>query len=286
MNVLGAFSRLRALIKEGATDPVAYYGTTYQGMYEALGSRIFGTVSDCSGNNRYQPAQVVVTREGEAIGSTDQFDLRANGWIFEIEFASPFTTGDILQERLAVFAVDRRGSRSKLMLDGAVQLSYVKELTAPSELELLIDFSDRGNSAQYRLDGWSGQEAEHIWTDGDSSSLALAFKQPEARYRLEILAWPFVVPDKIPAQTLFVSLEDTQIGKFNVRGGQNLLECDIPAELTTAAQTTLRFRHPDAAKPSDYLPDTGDRVMALAFRRITLRRYLDTTYDPFSMTSA
>lgn len=281
MRIFDVVRRVRVLMKEGAADMYNHFGTTFQGVYEPTGRRIIGTVTDCSGVSRYTPTSIIVIRDDALIGSTDQFIPRSNGWTFELVFDAPFTTDDILKDRLQVFALDRLGSRNKLKLDGAVQLSFVKEITSPTETELLIDFSDQGNSAQYRLSGWSGQEPEHIWTDGTTSTIAISFDKPGMPYKLEILAWPFVVPEKLPEQTLIVGIGDTQLTKLYVRGGLGLIECDIPSELTETGQNVLRFDVPDATRPRDVLPEGGDRVIALAFRRVTLMRYLRTKVDPF-----
>jgi hypothetical protein len=282
MNIFGALDRLRQRLKEGAHDPIARWGVTYQGAYEAVGSRIIGTVADCSGNNRYPPICVVVTRDGDSIGVSNELVPMSNGWTFEIDCDSPFTPNDILKERLTVCAVDRVGARYNLKVNGAVQLGFVKEVTSPTETELFIDFSNKGNSAQYRLKGWHGQEPEHIWTDGKVSELSIGFDKPGTRYKLELLAWPFTVPDKLPAQTLIISLGDARVEKLHIRPGLNFLECDISPELTASPRATLRFDLPDAARSADLVPGGGERVLAVAFRRVVLKRYLPTKVDPFA----
>ncbi len=281
MNLFGALRRLHSLIKEGAANPYNHYGTTYQGLYEPIGRRIIGTVVDCSKLNRYPPSSVIVTRNNELIGATNQFVSRTNGWIFEIDFDTPFTPNDILHERLGVFALDRLGCRNTLNVDGAVQLSFVREVTSPTETELVIDFSDQGNSAQYRLDGWHGQEPEQIWTNGTSSTMSIAFDKPGQRYKLEILAWPFVAPPKLPDQTLMISVGDVQLTKMYVRPGLNFLECEISPEHTETPQTTLHFGLPDAVRACDFHPGAEQRVLALAVRRITLKRCLPAKMDEF-----
>lgn len=277
MNLFGAFANLRSFLRAGGIDPISFYGATYHGSYEPQESQMVGIVADSSGINKYPPAAVIVLRAGEIAGSTDQFHREGNTWRFKLTVDEPFTPNEVIKESLAVFAVDRRGGRSKLMIEGAVQLSCIREATAPpSETELVIDFSKAGNSAQYRKDGWHGQEPDHVWTDGKSSTIALPFGHPGKRYWIEILAWPFVVEGRLPDQTLIASFAEVEIGKFYVRPGANLLEFDLSPDLTSLGQGDLHLRHPDAVRACDLVPGADSRMLALAFRRIKVKRYLQS----------
>jgi hypothetical protein len=201
-------------------------------------------------------------------------------WRFRVELGEPLDPRAVLEDRIKVFAVDRRGSRSELQINGAVQLGFLRDAYAkPSEVEVEIDFTQGGNSTDFVQKGWSGQEPTHTWTDGDQSLLRLPFTEPGASYVGEILAWPFTVPDRIPGQTVLVSIEDTLLTTFHVTPGQNLLEFQIPSALTMPGQAVVVMKFLDAARPSDLMLSSDSRLVALAFRRLRLKRLLVQAVD-------
>jgi hypothetical protein len=272
-------SRLRSAMRSGAADPVAFYGANFGGTYEPCPSGITGGVVPLGGSKRYPPARIVIVRSGEVVAETDQFVVQPNGWRFKLDLQLPITAEEILGEKIGVFAVDRRAARSKLTIDGAVQLGYIRQTFNPSETELDVDFSRGGNSKEYLLEGWSGQESEHIWTEGKESTIAITFAMPGQRYQVALLGWPFVVPDKLPCQALTISLSDTVIGTFFLGPRQHLIECDIPPNLTKAGCGTLRLGFPDAARPCDLVGGGETRMLALACKRLKLLRFRETNGD-------
>lgn len=184
------------------------------------------------------------------------------------------TADDILKDRLTVFAVDHRGNRSKLAIDGAVQLSYVRQVfAAPYDVEIDIDFSAGGNSGEYLARGWSGQEPEHIWTEGKESTIGITFAKPGDLYRIELLAWPFAGPKELPVQTVVMRLGDVIVGKFFLGPRQHLLECDIPAELSETGPVLLKLELPDATRPCDLGVSDEARMVALACKRLKLKHF-------------
>jgi hypothetical protein len=194
MNVREMLSRIGASFRSGTIDPGNYWGSNYKGTYEPGGSRLSGFVTDQGQDKRFPPASILVTRDGVPYGSTHEFERSGEGWRFAFEVSAPFAAVDVVHDRIRVYAVDHRGGRSELLIEGAIQLSYVQELLAPpSETELVIDFAAGGNSGEFVGSGWSSPEPTHTWNDGKQSTLALSFRSPGARYRIEVLAWPFVV---------------------------------------------------------------------------------------------
>ncbi len=260
----------------GAADLVGRYGTKYIGNFEPKGRGIVGYVADLQGINRYPPVSITVFRDGNLVGSTVPIERNPNGWRFAVELADAISPNDILRDRIAVIAVDNLGAQSALKMLGAVQLEYLRESEgAAFERELTIDFSREGNSQEYVREGWSGAEPDHTWTEGTESTIAVTFASPGSRYGLEVLAWPFIVPDKLLSQTLEVWVSNLLIGRFHANAGHQLFECVIPPELTQARGAIIRFKHSDAARPSDFSLNQDNRMIALAFRRLRLNRYLD-----------
>jgi hypothetical protein len=271
------FSRLRNSFRKGAADPVRHYGSTYEGTYEPVKNQISGFVTDPSEGKRYPPASIVVILGGEVVASTGELEQSGRGWRFKIAVSTDFTADDVLQERIKVLATDHRGSHSALRIDGAVQLGFIRDVFAPAETEIVIEFGLGGNSVEYVQEGWSGQEPQHTWTEGRQSTIVLPLAAPGARYGIEILAWPFVSGGKIPGQTVRTWIGSTLIHTFHVRSGQQLLECELSSEVSQAGIAIIRFELPDAASPHDIDATSPDgRILGLAFRRLKLKRYLET----------
>jgi hypothetical protein len=275
MNFLGMLSRFGTSLKLGALDPANHWGSNYRGLYEPAGSKVSGYVTDKSQDKRFPPASILVTLNGSPHGSTNRFERSGEGWRFAFEVSAPLSASDVVHDRIKVYAVDHRGARSELLIEGAIQLSCVRELLAPpSETELVIDFAIGGNSGDYVGSGWSNPEPAHTWNNGKQATLALSFRSPGARYRIETLAWPYVVANTLPQQTFQVSIGDTLIHTFVVGFGQKLLECDIPGEMTESGHATLRLDFLDAVRPCDVTGENEKRTIAIAFRRLTLKRHL------------
>jgi hypothetical protein len=286
----GKLARLFSVLKGGLSKAPANFGITFIGSFEPDGQRIAGNVVDVTQASVRiddwlvnRPTLVIAELGGVSIGSGSKFERQGNGSRFEFDVNQLITPQDVLQDRLRVFALDHKHSRSELRIDGAVQLSYVKQAYGrPSESELLIDFSERGNSRTYLRDGWHGQEPDHVWTDGKHSTIALPFGKPGSDYGLEILAWPFVEHERLAFQGVELSISQTPIGRFYLSSGQKLLECDIPADLTLEGEAVLQLDHPNAAKPSHFASSEDGRILALAYRRIRLKRYLEDPNDSAS----
>jgi hypothetical protein len=268
------FAWLVSWWKGGAVDPVSHYGAPYRGSFGPNDNEISGVVAEAREVNRYPPASIEAFRDGELIASTRQFERVGDGWRFALGLANPVTPDDILRDRISVFAVDRHGSRNTLKMSGAVQLEYLRAAGGVSTTrELTIDFSRDGNSRGYVREGWSGVERDLTWAIGTESTIVVTFDKPGSRYGLELLLQAFVVYDKIASQTLAISISDMVIGKFYPTGREQLLECDIPPELTQSGEAIIHLHHPNAARPIDFGKSGDTRMLALAFRRMRLKRY-------------
>jgi hypothetical protein len=273
VRVPAALARLRTALRSGWHDPVTHYGAKYEGRLNPKGNLLEGVVRHYLSVSERPPSAVIALRDGREIGRTCLFEQDHGFWRFTISVDREVIADDILSDRLAVVAVDRLGAPSKLQLDAGAHLSFVRErFGAPAELELTVDFSRAGNSAQFVREGWYGPEQEHTWTAGNFSTIELPLRVPGSEYELEILTWPFVVPDKILSQELTILVRGERIVRFFVRGGQNCLETLVPGWLADSGSILVLFQHPDAARPCDFDPGTGDRMLALAFRQIKLRR--------------
>ena len=140
---------------------------------------------------------------------------------------------------------------------------------------LRIDFGARGNSAPYRRTGWYPSEQRHTWTMAGASSLELPRPQRAGIYLLAMTLAPFVWKDRLPVQQLTVRINGTVVATFAL-SEMSSIECRLPWSLLEGKETiSVVFQHPNAAKPAEVNGVPDDRVIALAFERISLTGLAD-----------
>lgn len=123
---------LRMAVDSGWCDPITRYGSVYIGWYDLQDWGVSGVVSHYNRVSTRPPYSIIATNGGEVAGSVNEFAPAENtSWRFQIQLA--FTPLDILRDRLAVFAVDRLGSRSRLKVLGEAQLIYVRKALGDSQ---------------------------------------------------------------------------------------------------------------------------------------------------------
>lgn len=193
------------------------------------------------------------------------------GWRFDIDIGSKVSSEDVLHERVRVLVSDAAGDTKVLRLEGATQLALIHELLpggAPTLLD--IDFREGGNSADFVLAGWSGQEQTHRWTIGAESRLILPPSLVLSDIMLEISLWPFIVADVLTSQRLQIIAADIVVGDFSV-AHQAFLRCRRlrPAE-PPGSEYLIRLIHPDAASPASLNVSDDTRLLAHAFKRIRI----------------
>ena len=135
-----------------------------------------------------------------------------------------------------------------------------------------IDFGQDGNSHLFRKEGWSEPEPRYTWTTGLASSLELPRPEEPGEYLLELNVHPFISDGKISSQKLRMMINDTEVGDFDVRVTSSL-ECLLPWDLLKADRSvSVKFAHPFAASRRSINGEADERLIALAFQRISLRK--------------
>ena len=149
----------------------------------------------------------------------------------------------------------------------------VDDRAVGKELWTRIDFSQSGNSAEFRGQGWSGQERIHIWTIGNRSELIFEKIPHRGGLAVRLEAWPFMAMPAPRAQPVTVHANGQKVAHFELTK-RDLFEFVIPeTAIQGQNRLLLEFRHPNAARPSDSDPNNDDhRVLALAFTHLELRR--------------
>lgn len=239
------------------------------GWFDFSGDRITGWVENTL-DPQDQRLTVAVVHGREVIASARvEGKSSAAGWRFDIGTGSEFCGTDILYDRVRVLVCDSAGETQALRLEGSTQLGLIRELITdrlPPFLE--IDFRAGGNSNAFLIEGWSGQEKIHRWTDGAQSTLAFPAPPCNCSYVLQLLLWPFIVPGALAEQRLRVLVNETEIADFRV-ARQSFLSCTVPgAMLPGRGDVTVRFLHPDATSPASLGVRDDFRSLGLAFKMI------------------
>jgi hypothetical protein len=242
-----------------------------EGAYDFNSNQIIGWVRSNSEDPR-ERISILVRHKTEVLAHV--LATKHDGdelWRFTIKPDVTLTPRDFLAEAVEISAIDHHGGYMTLRIEGSAQLALIRE-AADEETKpyLSVSFDDKGNAADFILDGWSFQEATHIWTLGHSSGIAFAPPIDGNRYTLELLLWPFTVFNRHPEQRLDVLVNDENIGTFFVRQ-QVYLKCRLPLlEPNKDGKATVRFLHPDAARPSDFQLGDDARLLSFAFKKLKI----------------
>lgn len=216
-----------------------------------------------------QDLTVAVVRGHDIIAQNRVREKSATvGWRFAIETGSHVSASDILHERVHVVVYTSTGDTQRLQLEGSTQLELIREqFTDPVIPFLEIDFREGGNSSEFAIEGWSGQEKTHRWTEGSQSALAFSSPPHDRGHSLQLLLWPFIVPGRLAEQRLRVLVDETEIARLGVNQ-QSFLRFAMPLrpspELT---RVIVRFMHPDAASPASLGVSEDPRLLAFAFKK-------------------
>ena len=65
------------------------------------------------------------------------------------------------------------------------------------------------------------------------------------------------------------------LGRLSLGPGPQVLACDIPGALTGTGKAQIVLDHPDAARACDVGSTKDERTLALAVKRLKVKRYLE-----------
>lgn len=138
-----------------------------------------------------------------------------------------------------------------------------------------ITFASDGNAVPYQLFGWGAPEPWGSWSDGKIAALRLELHDhPASDLQLLIKGHAFV-NDKVPVQTIQVSVNGEVVGSLRFAAGEAAepRSVRIPAELIARFQgnITIKFKFEDAVAPSSVGVSADPRVLAFAFESIEIR---------------
>jgi hypothetical protein len=109
---------------------------------------------------------------------------------------------------------------------------------------LSVDFSANGNSAAYRVNGWSDQEPGRVWAVGGTSTLRLPSVWDRTPLLLDLEMAACHRPPVIRGQILRVSVNGQCLGSAFLQG-RSLLRCHLPAGILAGdGPIEVLFEHP------------------------------------------
>jgi ubiquinone/menaquinone biosynthesis C-methylase UbiE len=135
---------------------------------------------------------------------------------------------------------------------------------------LLVDFSANGQSDPWLDYGWGSAEPTLRWAINAESKLIIPPGIQPQDMTLHLNVYALVSPP-IAAQRLTLSVDSHDLQQFVLGGGEAECICKIPAHLIKAdAPIIIIFRHPDGARPCDLGLNSDDRILSIAFRRLSI----------------
>jgi hypothetical protein len=246
--------------------------------------------------------KIVVFRQNEPLSAIDLVDLRIALakfgpntllWVTEACAGHPPGSVDAIDQRFMVGYVPRLAARDNVpdfdpvpwmtVLRRAWTL-YAAHRTAtpageapqigpaPAANRIDVVFGRDGNAGNHAGFGWSAPEDGFMWSVDDRSQLLIDAPPAASDYWLEMDVVPFVAPPAAPHQTLVVTINGTQVHRFNPLD-RGIVGCTVPGHLIRGQpKVDMLLEHPHAASPSQVSGEQDDRRLAIAFRRLSLIR--------------
>lgn len=277
-------------VKIGAAEPEALHRQHTKSVRFLVG-KLLGDLEN--------PSKIMVFRQNEPLSATELVDLRAALsrfgpstllWVAEACPGHPPGSVDAIDRSLMVGYVRRLALRQNVPdLDfeswvtvlrrawamwPARRLGAAEAVIAPSPPEPpgRVDavFGVGGNADRSAGFGWSKPEDGFTWSIEDRSLLLLDVPPDASDYWLEMDVIPYTAPPAVPHQTLAVTVNGTEIHRFEplTRG---MVGCSVPGALIRGrTKIDILLEHPLAASPSAVAGERDDRRLAIAFRRLSL----------------
>lgn len=135
------------------------------------------------------------------------------------------------------------------------------------ELGTELIFGSSGNATKYLENGFSVDEANHTWTEGNVSTIRLDLtKQPTEDLLVVIDAIPYVVAGP---QRMIVSVNNTVVHQ-GIYSGKSDIKFPISTGLINGKTLILKFEFPDAVSPSEVSSSGESRVLAFDFYKLAV----------------
>jgi hypothetical protein len=133
-----------------------------------------------------------------------------------------------------------------------------------------IYFGLDGNSAAFKVSGWSDAEAKHSWTNGVVAVLAMHLPAWPKPISLKMKLGGLTKNPELPSQPVEVYANDEKIADWNVRE-LNEYTAPIPPSITkNDGLLTITLKIPKAASPKSLGISEDVRLLGLACMEVSL----------------
>ena len=262
----------------GLTPVAPAYAVPPAGEYELRGQRCIGVINDeCHPTSRPLLIQLETNQRALLKEIEVPYDRTYRRYEFALDLDGSATPRDLLRERVCLYATNAFGLRSKLALDGASQLSLIREhLGKPRVVLFDLDLTRGGNGIEFMREGWNGPELQVCCSEGSRSVIEVPVAaSPADRHELTMECFPFLAPPSIDEQRMTVRVngfpqEASHDGKM-----LDFFSFIIPANVMDTRDTTLiEFDFPNCYAPIDLNVNKDVRRLAFGFKQVVLARLL------------
>lgn len=149
---------------------------------------------------------------------------------------------------------------------------YIQFPEKPSDKFIkYIQFGSAGDAIDYEIGGWSDPKEGFTWTDGKIANLLLLPPKPvRSDIIMKTYLKPFLVPGKLEKQRVNIYVNNILIDKWIVTSS-GFYKTVIPEScISNSAFLKITFELPDAVSPAETGINEDERVIAIAFKFITL----------------
>lgn len=144
--------------------------------------------------------------------------------------------------------------------------------TPPTKRGLLVNFCEGGNSAEYKLDGWSTAAGDGSRTNGTRSTLRFPRPAAVSDHAMVLRVKPFSVGEIVPHHRVRVLVNGQVCASLVIRTRMTI-ELWLPWSLIGVSDHfEVELDLPDAERPSAFGDTSDRRLLALIVRSIVLRR--------------
>jgi hypothetical protein len=133
---------------------------------------------------------------------------------------------------------------------------------------VVIDFSEQGNSAHFRGDGWSGQEPDRVWGIGPRSVLRVPMQSSSSPFILEAELGPCHSLPKIIGQIVRLRVNGVAVGSIRLET-LSQLRCTIdPVVARPDGLLVIEFESPGFYAPAGLVRCADRRPLSCWFSSV------------------
>ncbi|HVF71488.1 MAG TPA: hypothetical protein VM940_07745 [Chthoniobacterales bacterium] len=126
-----------------------------------------------------------------------------------------------------------------------------------------ISFSQAGDSARYKVSGWSKAEEKFTWSEGTSAQLKIPITPTEDPIILKMSVAALINPPALPFQPVEVYVNDQKIADWQV-GNTAEFTAPLPAAVTKLGGVlNFTFKTPKATSPKALGQSADERVLGI-----------------------